>query len=37
MQDVYILPTRVLSEEQRSALRSNLRSKLGSNFGSRFK
>lgn len=37
MQDVYILPNRVLSDEQRAALRGNLRSKLGDNFGTRFK
>lgn len=37
MQNVYLLPTRALSSEQRTALRSLLRSKLGDNFGSRFK
>jgi len=37
MQDVYILPTRVLQEEQKTALRTLLRKKLADNFGSRYK
>lgn len=37
MQDVYILPTRCLTAEQRLALRKNFRERLGQNFGSRFK
>lgn len=37
VQDVYILPSRVLTEEQKKSLRNNLRAKLGDNFGSRFK
>lgn len=37
MQDVYLLPTRCLTPEQRIALRNNFRQRLGNNFGSRFK
>lgn len=37
MQDVYLLPVRCLTLEQRTALRSNFRQRLGDNFGSRFK
>lgn len=37
LQDVYILPTRCLTDEQRTALRTNFRDKLGNNFGSRFR
>ena len=37
VQDVYILPARCLTPEQRTALRPVLRNKLGANFGSRFK
>lgn len=37
MRDVYILPMRVLTQEQRLALRTELRSRLQNNFGSRFK
>lgn len=37
LQDVYLLPTRCLTAEQRLALRKNLRQRLGDNFGSRFR
>ena len=37
MQDVYLLPHRCLSTEQRIAMRKNFRERLGNNFGSRFK
>ena len=37
LQDVYILPVRALTAEQRTALRANFRNKLGNNFGSRFR
>lgn len=37
LQDVYLLPTRCLTQEQRAALRSNFRTRLGENFGSRFR
>lgn len=37
LQDVYLLPTRCLSAEQRTALRANFRQRLGNNFGSRFR
>ncbi len=37
MQDVYLLPNRCLTAEQRIALRKNFRERLGNNFGSRFK
>lgn len=37
MQDVYILPHRCLTDEQRLALRKNFRERVGNNFGSRFK
>ena len=37
LQDVYILPARALTEEQRVDLRKNFREKLGDNFGSRFR
>jgi len=36
MQEVYLLPVRCLTEEQRVALRHNFRERLGNNFGSRF-
>lgn len=37
MQDVYLLPTRCLTDAQRTALRKNFRERVGQNFGSRFK
>jgi len=37
LQDVFILPKRALTEDQRRALQINFREKLGDNFGSRFK
>ena len=37
LQDVYILPNRCLTDEQRLALRKNFRERVGQNFGSRFK
>ena len=37
VQDVYILPNRCLTSEQRIALRKNFRQRVGQNFGSRFK
>lgn len=37
MQDVYILPHRAITPEQRIALRQALRERVGENFGSRFK
>ena len=37
MQDVYLLPHRCLTAEQRIAMRKNFRERLGNNFGSRFK
>ena len=37
MQDVYLLPHRCLTVEQRIAMRKNFRERLGNNFGSRFK
>ena len=37
MQDVYLLPNRCLTDDQRTALRKNFRERLGNNFGSRFK
>lgn len=37
VQDVYLLPTRCLTQEQRATLRETLRKKVGSNFSTRFK
>ena len=37
LQDVYLLPVRCLTPEQRTALRNNFRQRLGDNFGSRFR
>lgn len=37
LRDVYLLPTRCLTAEQRVALRRSFRERLGDNFGSRFK